>query len=475
MKLKLYSIITAAAITISLQTACKKDFLDKKPFNQVTGDVAFVDLAGAEKLLAGAYGSMYNDANIWDFMINGDVSADNAYSGGDNANINDLDLFKSISTNEIVERDWRGFYSNIKDANEVLENVPNIKDPELDKGDRRNQILGEASGLRAYYYFHLVRLWGPVPLVLKSATNLAEMQAPKSSVDQVYAQIIKDLEFALANTRTTAPHKGIITKGVANALLAKVYATKPNPDWNKVNQYADATINGGYSLFGSFDGLFSGANKNNSEAIWEMQYDGWGGPQGRGNWMPGLLIGSGWKRFCTPTNDLVKAFEDEGDVVRKNSSITFKNVAAEGWADIYWSKNNYPFINKYRLDDKTNTYILRLADIILLKAEALNEISAGGWAQSKVLVDQIRGRVNLLGTSAANQADMRLAIEKERRLELAFEGHRWFDLIRTNRAVAVMNAQKDGTGASLNYNITNANLQLPIPQKEIDRNPNINK
>jgi hypothetical protein len=116
-----------------------------------------------------------------------------------------------------------------------------------------------------------------------------------------------------------------------------------------------------------------------------------------------------------------------------------------------------------------------LADIILLKAEALNEISAGGWAQSKVLVDQIRGRVNLLGTPAANQADMRLAIEKERRLELAFEGHRWFDLIRTNRAVAVMNAQKDGTGASLNYNITNANLQLPIPQKEIDRNPNINK
>ncbi|NQX43659.1 SusD family protein [Pedobacter steynii] len=475
MKIKLYSIITAAAITLSLQSACKKDFLDKKPFNQVTGDVAFVDLAGAEKLLAGAYGSMYNDAHIWDFMINGDVSADNAYSGGDNANINDLDLFKTISTNEIVERDWKGFYSNIKDANEVLENVPNIKDPELDKGDRRNQILGEASGLRAYYYFHLVRLWGPVPLVLKSATNLAEMQAPKSSVDQVYAQIIKDLEFALANTRTTAPHKGIITKGVANALLAKVYATKSNPDWTKVNQYADATINGGYSLFGSFDGLFSGTNKNNSEAIWEMQYDGWGGPQGRGNWMPGLLIGSGWKRFCTPTNDLVKAFEDEGDVVRKNSSITFKNVTTEGWADVYWSKNNFPFINKYRLDDKTDTYILRLADIILLKAEALNEISSGGWAQSKALVDQIRGRVNLLGTPAANQADMRLAIEKERRLELAFEGHRWFDLIRTNRAVAVMNAQKDGAGVSLNYNISNANLQLPVPQKEIDRNPNINK
>ncbi|PST84077.1 RagB/SusD family nutrient uptake outer membrane protein [Pedobacter yulinensis] len=470
MKLKIY--LSGAALVLATAGGCKKDFLDKQPFNQVTPGVAFTTAAGAEKLLAGAYGSMYNDYHIWDYMVNGDVTADNAYAGGDNpANIQ-IDLFTANSTNGNVSRDWGFLYSNIKNANEVLENVPNISDPVLDQGGRRNQILGEASAIRAYMYFHLVRLWGPVPLVLKTPASLEDMQKPKSPVNEVYAQIIRDLEFALASVRSTAPNKGIVTKGVVNALLAKVHASAPAPDWAKVNQYADAVIGGGYSLFGSFDGLFSGNNKNNSESIWEMQYDGYGGPTGRGNWMPGVIVGTGWKRFCTPTNDLVAAFDAEGDVQRKNASVTFKNAASEGWSDNYWPKANYPYINKYRNDDKTNAYIIRLADIILLKAEAVNELSAGGWAQAKPLVDQVRSRVGLGGTPAASQASMRLAIEKERRLELAFEGHRWFDLLRTGRAIEVMNAQKDGSGNNLNYNVSAQKLLFPIPQNELDRNPN---
>lgn len=461
--------MTVAAIAVGSLSACKKDFLDKQPFNKVTG---VTDLAGAEKLMAGAYGSMFVDANIWDFMLNGDVSSDNAYAGGDNPNILALDQFTINSSNEIIARDFKGLYGSIKNANEVLENIPNVKDAALDNNNRRNQMLGEASALRAYAHFYLVRLFGPIPLVLKTPATLTEMKPPKSSVNDVYAQIIKDLEFALANVATTAPNKGIITKGIVNALLTKVYAAKPNPDWSKVNQYADATIGGGYSILGKYDDLFTGTNKNNSESIWEMQFNGSSIPGGRDNWMPGILVGTGWKRFVTPSNDLVKAFDDEGDLIRKNSSIHFQDASSEGWSDIYWPKKNYPYVNKYRTFEKTNNYIIRLADIILLKAEALNEISAGGWSQAKPLVDQIRGRVHLLGTPAANQGDMRLAIEKERRLELAFEGQRWFDLLRTNRAIAVMNAQKDGAGQSLNYNITSANLILPIPQAEIDTNPN---
>lgn len=471
MKLKIYSLIAAGAFVLSVQSGCKKSFLDKSPTNQVTGDVAFVDAAGAEKLLRGMYDGMYNDYNIWDFMTNGDVTADNSYAGGDNpANIQ-IDLFTANSTNGNVGRDWGFLYSDIKNANEVLENVPKIEDTKLDAGGRRNQILAEASGLRAYQYFNLVRLFGAVPLILKTPANLSEMQPPKASVDAIYAQIIKDLEFAVTNASASSANKGIFTKGVANALLAKVYATKATPDWAKVNQYCDATIAGGYSLYPSFSGLFDAANENNSEAIWEMQFDGYSGQHG--NWMPGVITGTGWKRFNTPTNDLVKAFDDEGDLIRKNASITFKDVSTEGWSDSFWSKANYPFINKYRADDKSDSYIIRLADILLLKAEALNEISASGWSQSKILVDQIRKRVTLGGTPAADQAAMRLAIEKERRLELAFEGHRWFDLVRTNRAIAVMNAQKDGTGASLNYNVTAAKIFFPIPQAEIDRNPNV--
>jgi len=470
MRFKLYSLIAAGTLAMTLGS-CKKDFLDKTPITQVGPDQAFADAAAAEKLIAGAYSGMYVDYHIWDYMTNGDVTADNCYAGGDNADNIAIDKFTIISTNGNVKRDWNGLYSNIKDCNIILNNVGKISDPKLDVNNRRQQILAEASIMRAYMYFNLVRTWGSVPLVLALPSTDAEYYPKKAPVDEIYAQIIKDLEFGAANAASTAANKGIVTKGVANALLSKVYASMPTPNWAKVQQYADLVISGGYSLVSNYDNLWDSNHKNNTEAIWEMQYDGWGGVHG--NWMPSVIVGLGWKKFNTPTNDLVAAFDAEGDAVRKNSSISFLNVSAEGWTDSYWSKTSYPFINKYRADDKSDSYILRLADIMLLKAEALNELSAGGWSSAKTIVDQIRSRVKLAGTPAADQASMRLAIEKERRLELAFEGHRWFDLLRTNRAITVMNAQKDGNGAPLNYNVTAGKLLFPIPQEELDRNPNV--
>ncbi|QPH41044.1 RagB/SusD family nutrient uptake outer membrane protein [Pedobacter endophyticus] len=470
MKLKIYSLIAASTIGMAL-SSCKKDFLDQTPITQVGPDVAFADAAAAEKLIQGAYDGMYNDFHIWDYMTNGDVRSDNAYAGGDNpANIQ-LDMFNVISTNGNVGRDWNSLYSDIKNCNLILTNVPNIEDPKLDVGDRRKQIIAEASILRAYMYFNLVRTWGSVPLVVKVPTNDTEFYPAKASVDAIYAQIISDLEYGAANARTTAPNKGIVTKGVANALLAKVYASKPTPDWAKVSSYSDAVIGGGYALVPNYDFLWDANHENNSEAIWEMQYDGYGGLHG--NWMPSVLVGTGWKRFNTPTNSLAKAFDDAGDAIRKASSIKFNNASTEGWSDAYWSKSSYPYINKYRADDKSDSYILRLADIILLKAEALNELSASGWSTAAPLVNQIRSRVNLGATPATDQGAMRLAIENERRLELAFEGHRWYDLLRTNRVIPVMNAQVDGKGANLNYNLTASQLYFPIPQDEIDKNPNV--
>lgn len=454
---------------LSLQ-ACEKNFLDKQPITQVTPDVAFSDAEAAEKLIQGVYDGMYSDYFIWDFITNGDVASDNAYAGGDNqANIS-IDEFRVNSTNANADRDWANLYTNIKNANLVLDNVPNIDDPVLDEGNRRNQILAEARAIRAYNYFHLVRLWGEVPLVLRVPANIQEMQSPRSSVEAIYQQMIEDLEFAAANARTSAPNKGIITQGAAHAILAQVYAAKPNPEWAKVVEHADATLAAGYSLFPDYNGLFERANENNSEAIWEMQFDGWGGAHG--NWMPSLLVGDGWKRFNTPSNDLVDAYDAAGDEVRKNAAITFRNVSTAEWADDFWPKSNFPYVNKYRSDDQTNAYLIRLAEIILLKAEALNELSAGGWAQAKPLVDQIRERVDLPATTATNQQSMRDAIALERRLELAFEGYRWFDLLRTGKAVEVMNAVTDGNGEKL-YNISSNQLLWPLPQKEIDRNPNL--
>jgi hypothetical protein len=177
-----------------------------------------------------------------------------------------------------------------------------------------------------------------------------------------------------------------------------------------------------------------------------------------------------WKKFNIPSNDLVKAFDDEGDNIRKTSSIFFDDVTGK-WSDSKWPQNNYPFINKYRLDETPspqNYIFIRLADILLLKAEALNEL--GDIAGAASLVNQIRSRVNLSNTTAATLDAMRLAIAKERRLELAFEGHRWFDLKRTGRAIEVMNNAKGPDGLTpLGYNLTPNRLIWPIPQAEMDK------
>jgi len=140
------------------------------------------------------------------------------------------------------------------------------------------------------------------------------------------------------------------------------------------------------------------------------------------------------------------------------------------WSDAHWSQTNYPFVNKYRnfIDPSAQNYIfIRLADILLLKAEALNE--NGDVAGAAALVNQIRSRVALANTTASTQEAMRLAIEKERRLEFAFEGIRWFDLKRTGRAIDVINSVSDFGGVSMSYNLTQNRLLWPVPQSELDK------
>jgi hypothetical protein len=157
-------------------------------------------------------------------------------------------------------------------------------------------------------------------------------------------------------------------------------------------------------------------------------------------------------------------------MIRKNASISFEDVTGK-WSDANWPAGNYPFMNKYRIitwPSPQNYILVRLADILLLKAEALNELGdVNGAAQ---LVNQIRGRVDLPDTQASTQEAMRLAIEKERRLELAFEGKRWFDLKRTGRAIEVINNAIGPDGNKFGYNLTQNGLLWPIPQSELDKN-----
>ena len=300
-----------------------------------------------------------------------------------------------------------------------------------------------------------------------SETLIKSTLVPQSSVDSVYDAIRNDLWYARANVENdnVPTTKMIVTKGAVNAILAKVYATMPTPNWDSVAYYCDQVIPD-YSLVSNFHFLWDNNHKNNSEAIWEFNYVGYSVV---GNWIPSQFIGSGWKKFETPSNDLINTYTAENDTTRLNASISFVDY---GWDDPYWkNKNSYPIISKYN-DPNNGTndfYQIRLADILLLRAEAYN--AAGDITNAATLVNKVRARVGLPATAAANQTDMASAIQTERRLELAFEGQRWFDLVRTGQAIAVMNAQKDGSGNALNYNVQPYQLLYPVPQTQLDLNP----
>ncbi len=466
------------------------DFLDLKPISTLTGDNAYKTASDAEAALIGAYDSFSQEYYVWDNILFTDVISDNYYAGGDNPEIYAIDDLTITPINSRLFANWSQLYNAILKANTVLAKVPGITDIGIDNNNRRNQILGEASFLRAFHYYNLVKMHGGVPLITapSSSTDPSATRKPRNTEEEVYTQIIDDLEFAIDNLPDTysgdaGVNKARTTKGAANALLAKVYAQKPNPDYAKVLEHCNAVINSpaGYALLTDYTHLWDGNHYNNSESIIEVQYSG--GTEA--NWGPQLLLppsisGDSWRKFVTPSHSLVDAFDAEGDVVRKNASILFETV---DWADEFWSLTtggSVPFAYKWKSANgwaSTNRqYILRLADIILLKAEALNETNQTELARAEI--NKIRSRAGLGNTPATDKAQMAAAILNERRLELCQEGQRWDDLKRAGLAVSSMQNLVEidlRTGTPKNYNMNANKLLLPIPQSERDRNPNLDQ
>ncbi len=465
--------------------------LDLSPISQETSQNAYTRGSQLEAALTGVYESFQSSQYyVWDHVLLQDVRSDNHYAGGDNPEIFAIDYFNITPTNTRIFDAWSSIYRAISKANLVLEKAPLITEDLTN--ERRNQIMGEAYFLRAYNYYHLVKMFGGVPLYLETikSTDPSEVRKPRETTERVYEQIIEDLELAL----DLLPHtygndsnvnKARATKGAANALLAKAYAQQPVPNYPKVIEHANNVINSpaGYDLMGNYDNLFDGNNENNIESILEVQY--LGGDEG--NWgpqmhLPPSLSGDSWRKFVTPSHNLINAFDAEGDVVRKNATVYFETI--NNWVDEFWGNaigSSIPFAYKWRTAggwaSPNNEYIFRLADILLLKAEALNQSGQSG--EAAVIVNRIRQRVGLDDLPAVvqgSQPAMKEAILKERRLELAQESTRWDDLVRNGVAVQVMNSVSDmnlATGSPVNYNISTIHLLLPIPQNEINRNPNL--
>lgn len=480
--IKFFSFFTLAILALS---SCG-DFLELKPESQgiavtnTSADSVFYKSANeVEAALASAYGGFKNEYFQLDYFVNGDAQSDDAYAGGDNPANFQIDEFNLDATNSNVSRDWSYLYSIIGKTNTIINNIKDLKADQI-SDTRRNEIIGEASFIRAFMYFQLVQLWGDVPLQLTevktiSASKLDSIYSiifpARAAQSQVYAQIIKDLETALPVVKVKAENKFIVTKGAVNAMLAKVHAANTPTDWSKVNKYCDDVIAGGYKLLNTYEDLWTG-NENSDESIFEINYTG---GSSDGNWGVKIFRGLDWKKFNLPSNDLVAAYDAEGDKIRKDANIIFLDVTGK-WSDARWPQAKYPFINKWRNFNEgsdQNYIFIRLADILLLKAEALAE--SGDLAGALTIVNQIRTRVKLSAVSSTSKDEVKKLILKERRLELAFEGVRWYDLKRTNTAIETMNAAKGPNGETLGYNLTKPRLLWPIPQSELDKNAKLSQ
>lgn len=484
--MKIFKIMLCLLVVTSFSSC--EDFLDLQPISEETSGNAYETASQIEAALVGAYESFQSaEYYVWDNVLFQDVRSDNCYAGGDNPEIFQIDFLDIEPTHSRLFRNWSNIYNAIFKANLVLARVDQITDPQL-TDERKAQIRGEALFLRSFHYFTLVKLHGGVPLILEpiASTDSESINIPRTDVALVYEQITADLELATTLLpevygSDASVNKARATKGAAHALAAKAYAQQPVPDYSQVlaNIQEVERSAAAYRLI-PYSQLFDGNNPNNAESIIEVQYLG----GNEGNFGPQLLLppsvsGDTWRKFVTPSVDLIRAFDSEGDVVRKNASILFERVQ---WVDEYWGNaqgSSIPFGYKWKnaggFASTDNTYLIRLGDIILLKAEAYNENDQLQLAINEV--DRIRLRAGLPGLTAAQSSSkevMRTTILKERRLELFQEAQRWDDLVRYNVAVSTMNQLVEidlRTGNRVNYGMTPAKILLPIPQQELDRNP----
>jgi hypothetical protein len=430
------------------------DFLTIAPETQLSSVTFFQTEGDFAQAVNAAYAPLrsYYNGQAW---LLGELHSDNAYYMrnvlfGAVENQEDLADFSvpvsnGTTPNGNVLGAWRTLYLVVARTNQVLGTIDAVEFNEASK----NNIKGQALFLRSIAYFHLVRYFGAVPLHLMPVSGREGSALPLSEESAVLDQIVRDLVEAVQYLPQKSQQQlGRVTQGAARTLLADVYVyLKRWPDAEQI--LAPVISSGEYSLMPSYAMAFAGntSNKNNSESVFEVQY--LEGPEGlQGSFLYGFvprpmtvnevrsLFGTGNPQPIDgqgnniPTPDIIAAYEN-GDL-RKDASITFLEISGRpGTVKLT------PYIKKFlsthaqHNNHGVNWPVYRYSEVLLLMAEALNEQGKSGEATG--LLNQVRSRAGLASSSAAGQALTREAIFKERRVELAFENKRWFDIMRTDR------------------------------------------
>ena len=483
MKLK-YNLIAIALLGFSFSSC--SDFLEQNPQTDLSENDFYKTADDILSAVNGAYSSLQEGDIYGNWYVFGEIPSDNTRNqlSGSVTTQNEFDQFYIDTQNSMIANFWKAAYKVINRTNTILGRIDGIEiNTEL-----ANRYKLECKFIRALMYFNLVRVYGDVPLVLKEISISESYDILREPKENVYNQIIADLKEAqdLPVPYSTA-EDGRATQGAAKALLANVYMT--------LHKYAEAEtilaeiINSGrYSLLENTPGslnidgyknVFSPVNHNSKEGIFEIQFlkGGYGeGSNYANNFAPensgtNVVAVGGTGGNNIPEMDIYNAYE-EGDL-RRDFSMSlgyYDNRKNNEWVE---SRYVCKFMDvPYQNNDASNNYpVIRYADVILMYAEALNQNGKTAEACKYLNMTRRRGfgyqttETSPVDLQTTDKAQFALMVEQERRVELAFENHRWFDLIRTGRAVEVMRSK----GFSLNE----TNLICPIPQKQIDVNPKL--
>jgi hypothetical protein len=442
--------IFVLTIIIAALSACQDNFLDLTPVSQPNEKDFYKTASDILNGVNAAYaslqsGNLYGGRDLQDLT---EYRGDNIFDNDPSANAGlrfNIDRFIAGSDNAVIENVWRRLYATIYRTNIVLNNVDNV----TMNDQLRNRYKGEVRFIRALCYFHLVQLWGPVPLVLEVESTEKARENVRTPVNAVYAAIEADLQFAAANLPRTYPaaEVGRVTTGAAKTLLGKVYLTQKKYA-ETVNVLREVVASGDFALLPTVASVFDPKNKYNKEIVFAVRFSTVVPTEGHG-----LYFSSQIGDFIEASfRNLYSDSDARKEMIELRRPTGTQNQTPVKYLEELSAANNVG----------TDFPVLRYADVLLMLAEALNEQGYQAAGDAFTHLNAVRTRAGLPAYTASDlgtQATFRDAVLLERRLELPLELHRWYDLLRTGTAIDALKV--------VGITIQPFQLLFPIPNSQV--------
>jgi hypothetical protein len=488
MNTRLYIPLLAA---LAIAGSCQKQ-VDQKPVSSLATDNFYNNNNDFVQGVNGAYSQLkaYPDQLLWLSEMRSDNI--NAVSDG-NRDWDGINNFSpNITTVTFISNAWKNNYNGIYNANSVL-NALATKSSVIGSDSLATRYTAECRFLRAFYYFQLLRLFGPVPVITQPLTASQVATVGRSEVKDVYAQIIDDLTYAAANLPAayTGTDVGRANAYAAKGLLGLVYLTRSGPtygingpglasnEYNKALSYFNEIINSGkYQFLNDYASIFSYSNEGNKEVIFDVQY----ASSIDGAIFPSDLAPVAYWTSLGISNTYGNGYGSSTFAVTKNLKNSYANVTSG--TDVRYTFNvattytKSPFIKKYidvskkgtsGTDWPINFIVLRYTDVLLMKAECILNGASGTQADADALVNQVRSRAGVNTLSNVTLAD----VMEERRREFAGEGLRWNDLVREGLAVNTINAWVTSDAITTINKVVPDYVIYPVPATEIQTKPGL--